>query len=213
MIAHKRLGRILAPLCAIVALTVLAPGADAIVAQESSTAVDVPSGFALDSDGSTLIHIASGFRFPAEVGGFTRLNERGSDPSGEYVAIGYERKLGGDDPIVVRIAVVHIEDMTALDHYTIMKPVAMSYFSVVSVLSEKAFSVSGLGNVAGYRGIFAGKREGRAWRFSLTTVDFGYWDGRLASAYPASRSGEAERDLGPLLSAFRWQRPIDPPPR
>ncbi|AVA16206.1 hypothetical protein KRR38_35525 [Novosphingobium sp. G106] len=155
-----------------------------------------------------MIHTASGFRFPAQVAGFTRMKERGSDPSGEYVAIGYERQIGQDDQIIVRIAIVHLVDMTAAEHYTIMKSVAMSHFSAVSVLSETRFSIGGQPDIPGYRGVFAGERGDHSWRFSLTTVDFGFWDGRLASAYPAGRAREAESALDGLLSAFRWQRPV-----
>jgi hypothetical protein len=211
VIGRISLRRISGTLCITMALTVAVPIAPAaIAAPGASISVAVPAGFALDADGSTLVHMTSGFRFPGQVGGFTRLDEHASDPSGEYVAIGYERRLAKVDPIVVRIALVHIVGMTAADHYTIMKPVAMSYFSAVSVLSEGSFSVPAQPDAPAYRGIFTGAREGRPWRFSLTTVDFGYWGARLVSAYPASRSSEAERDLGPLLSAFRWQRP-DPP--
>lgn len=173
-----------------------------------TTPAEVPLGFT--PDGDVLIHTASGFRFPARVAGFTRMKERGSDPSGEYVAIGYEKQLSGDDQIIVRIAIVHLADMTAADHYTIMKPGAMSHFSAVSVVSESKFSIGGQPDISGYRGVFAGERDGHPWRFSLTTVDFGYWDGRLASAYPAGQASEAESALNGLLSAFRWQRPTTP---
>lgn len=138
------------------------------------------------------------------------MKESGSDLSGEYVAIGYERQLGRDDKIIVRIAIVHLVDMTAAEHYTIMKPFAMSHFSAASVVSETKFSVGGQPDLSGYRGVFAGERDGQPWRFSLTTVDFGYWDGRLASAYPAAQASEAESSLDGLLSAFRWQRPVTP---
>ncbi|MDF0543892.1 hypothetical protein PX699_16185 [Sphingobium sp. H39-3-25] len=186
------------------------PGA--LLAQIPETArtvpAEVPLGFT--PDGDVLIHTASGFRFPAQVAGFTRMKERGSDPSGEYIAIGYERQLGRDDKIIVRIAIVHLVDMTAAEHYTIMKPVAMSHFSAVSVVSETKFSIGGQQHIPGYRGVFAGERDGHPWRFNLTTVDFGYWDGRLASAYPAVRASDAESALDGLLSAFRWQRPVTP---
>lgn len=187
-----------------------APGT--LFAEISETAktvpAEVPLGFT--PDGDVLIHTASGFRFPAQVAGFTRMKEGGSDPSGEYIAIGYERQLGRDDKIIVRIAIVHLVDMTAAEHYIIMKPVAMSHFFAASVVSETTFSIEGQPDIPGYRGVFAGERDGNPWRFSLTTVDFGYWDGRLASAYPAERACDAESALDGLLAAFRWQRPITP---
>src|SRR3546814_4705983 len=72
---------------------------------------EIPDGFSLESDGTTLVHVASGLRFPAEFAGYTRLRERAFDPGGEYIAVGYDRPPGtGSDRIVVRIAVVHLED-------------------------------------------------------------------------------------------------------
>src|SRR3546814_6181800 len=83
--------------------------------------------FSLESDGTTLVHVASGLRFPAEFAGYTRLRERAFDPGGEYIAVGYDRPLGtGSDRIVVRIAVVHLEDMSAHDHFEIMRQSTMS---------------------------------------------------------------------------------------
>src|SRR3546814_4661683 len=70
--------------------------------------------FSLESDGTTLVHVASGLRFPAEFAGYTRLRERAFDPGGEYIAVGYDRPLGtGSDRIVVRIAVVRSEEHTS----------------------------------------------------------------------------------------------------
>lgn len=125
----------------IAGLSISAAAAWAQSPEAPAPQAEIPPGFTRDGD--VFVHAASGFRFPAHVAGFTRLNERGSDPSGEYVAIGYERALGPDDAIIVRIAVVHLIGMTAADHYKIMKPVAMSHFSAVSVLSESAFTVPG----------------------------------------------------------------------
>src|SRR3546814_13419676 len=54
---------------------------------------EIPDGFSLESDGTTLVHVASGLRFPAEFAGYTRLRERAFDPGGEYIAGGYDRPL------------------------------------------------------------------------------------------------------------------------
>ena len=190
------------------ALTGVSTAAMAAAPSAPAAAMVVPDGFSLDADGSTLVHGGSGFRFPANIAGFTRINEQQFDPSGDYVAIAYQRDLPGGDQVAVRIAVVHNRDMSAADHYVIMKPVAMSYFSAVSVLSEGPVRIAGQPDVEGYRGIFAGVRDGTPWHFSLTTVDYGYWSGRLASAYPETAAGQAENDLEALVAAFRWQRPV-----
>lgn len=177
----------------------------------ASSAGSVPDGFSLAADGTTLVHVASGFRFPARLAGFTRLKEQAFDPSGHYVAIGYDRPLGGSaDHVVVRIALVHIRDMSAHDHYTIMKSAAMAHFSAPAVLSEGPVPFPADPQLSAWRGIFTGTRNGQPWRFSLTTVDYGYWSGRLTAAYPQSRAAEAEQDLAALIPVFRWQRPVKP---
>lgn len=177
----------------------------------AATAAEIPDGFALASDGTTLVHVASGLRFPAEFAGFTRLRERAFDPGGEYIAVGYDRPLGaGTDRIVVRIAVVHIADMSARAHYEIMQQATMSHFSAPALLSQGVTKIPNQRRLDAYRGTFTGMRDGQPWHFSLTTVDYGYWSGRMTAAYPESHASEAERHLGTLLAEVRLQRPKRP---
>lgn len=172
---------------------------------------EIPDGFILAQDGTTLVHVASGLRFPAEFAGFKRLRERAFDPSGEYIAAGYDRPLGsGSDRIVVRIAVVHIDDMSAHDHFSIMRQRTMSYFSAPTLLSEGPTTIPTQPHLDAYRGTFSGLRDGQPWHFSLTTVDYGYWSGRMTAAYPESLAVEAEKNLGTLLAEVRLQRPRAP---
>lgn len=172
---------------------------------------EVPDGFALASDGTTLVHVASGLRFPAEFAGFTRLRERAFDPSGEYIAVGYNRPLGtGADHIIVRIAVVHIDDMSAHDHYEIMRQATMAHFSAPTLVSQGPTKIPGQRRLDAYRGTFTGTRDGQPWHFSLTTVNYGYWSGRMTAAYPESQAAEAQRYLDTLLAEVRLQRPLRP---
>lgn len=170
--------------------------------------IEIPDGFELASDGTTLIHMASGLRFPAEFAGFTRLNERAFDPGGEYIAVGYDRPLGtGSDRIVVRIALVQIEQMSAREHFAAMRQKSMSYFSAPTLLSEGPTKIPTQPRLDAYRGTFTGMREGQPWHFSLTTVDYDHWSGRMTAAYPESQAVEAEKHLGRLLAQVRLQQP------
>ena len=46
--------------------------------------------------------------------------------------------------------------------------------------------------------------------FSLTTVNYGYWSGRMTAAYPENQAAEAQKQLGTLLAAIRLQQPKPP---
>ncbi|WP_255211347.1 hypothetical protein [Sphingopyxis granuli] len=176
-----------------------------------AAATEIPDGFVLAPDGTTLVHTASGLRFPTEFAGFIRLRERAFDPGGEYIAVGYDRPLGaGSDRIVVRIAVVHIEDMSAHDHYEIMRQSTMSHFSAPTLLSQGPTKIPNQRRLDAYRGTFTGARDSKPWHFSLTTVNYGYWSGRMTAAYPESQAAEARKQLGTLLSAIRLQQPKPP---
>lgn len=169
---------------------------------------EVPEGFAFAPDGTTLIHQASGLRFPARFEGFTRLKERATDPSGQYVAISYDHPLGdGKDHLLVHFAVVQIDDMSARDHYLIMRQAAMSHFSAPSIAAEGPVKISNNPHLDAYRGTFNGFRDNQPWRFSLTTVNYGHWSGRMTAAYPQSHAAEAEQHLGVLLAEVRSQTP------
>ncbi|WP_454887570.1 hypothetical protein [Sphingomonas oryzagri] len=170
----------------------------------------VPDGFVLDADGSTLVHVASKTRFPAEVAGFARSKEAAFDLTGEYVAIGYDRPLPGNTAnIIVRVALVHIRDMSARDHYDIMRSAAMAHFSSPTVVSEGPYVIASDPGLSAYQGIFAGIRGGEPWHFSLTTINYGYWAGRITAAYPQKYAAEAKRDLADFVAALR-QKPVPP---
>ncbi|GLI98215.1 hypothetical protein [Sphingobium sp. BS19] len=164
-----------------------------------------PAGFRLDSDG-TLVHVGSGARFPHVLAGFTRVAEQGYDPSGQYVSVEYRSPVHGST-IVARISLVHIEQMSAKEHYTIMKWLARSYFDESTPLSEGPVVLPDMPKDAVWRGRFRGSREGVPFEFSLTTVDLGYWGARVATAYPEADQGEAEQRLDTLISGLRALAP------
>jgi hypothetical protein len=164
-----------------------------------------PAGFRLDSDG-TLVHEGSGARFPRTLAGFTRVAEQGYDPSGQYVSVEYRSPVRGST-IVARISLVHIEQMSAKEHYTIMKWLARGYFDESTPLSEGPVALPDMPKDAVWRGRFRGVREGVPFEFSLTTVDLGYWGARVATAYPEADQGEAEQRLDTLISGLRALAP------
>lgn len=165
-------------------------------------------GFRLDRTG-TLVHKASGVPFPRTLAGFTRTGSLGSDPSGQYVTVEYRRTLRSAD-IVARISLVHIEKMSAAEHYVIMKPLAKGYFDKIEPISEGPIKVAGLKPGQAWRGTFRGNRNGIPFAFSLTTVDLGYWGARVATAYAQADRREAGPRLDRLIAALGASSPIAP---
>ena len=202
---------ILAAPLALLLASIAPAAAVAQVGPVAAAPSEIPEGFTLAADGTTLVHTASGLHFPAEFEGFKRLNEKTFDPSGEYVAIGYDRPLGtGKDHIVVRMAIVHIDQMSARDHYMIMRQAAMAHFAAPSIASEGPAKIPTNRKLDAYRGTFSGYRDNQPWLFSLTTVNYGYWSGRMTAAFPQAQSAEAEKYLGLLLGEVRAQKPKAP---
>ncbi|MGH6745408.1 hypothetical protein [Novosphingobium sp.] len=205
------IGALAVLLAAGIAAPALAQPSPTVSPMAAVPSVDVPEGFTLAADGTTLVHTASGLRFPAEFQGFKRLSEKAYDPSGEYVAIGYDRQIGsGSDKIAVRMAILHIDDMSARDHYMIMRQAAMAHFAAPAIVSEGPTKIPTNRKLDAYRGTFSGYRDNQPWLFSLTTVNYGYWSGRMTAAFPKSQSAEAEKYLGLLLGEVRSQKPMTP---
>ncbi|WP_109354448.1 hypothetical protein [Sphingorhabdus sp. EL138] len=164
--------------------------------------------FAPYKGGSAIVHKDSGFVFPSEVSGFRRLCEMTTDFSGDNFQIRYERMIG-EQLVAVDIAVVHLEDLTARDHYRIIKPSVMSHYASASVESEGDYFVSGREDLSAYQGIFDGQKDNVPWHVSLTAIDYGYWDARLIASYPHQLDIPAQEALMELVAAFQWQSPAD----
>lgn len=162
--------------------------------------------FAPYKGGSAIVHKDSNFVFPAETAGFRRLCEMTTDFSGESFQIRYERMIG-EHLVSVDIAVVHLEDLTARDHYQIIKPSVMSHYSSASIEAEGDYFVSGRDDLEAYQGIFDGQKDEVPWHVSLTAIDYGYWDARLIASYPHELDVSAQEALMELVNAFQWQSP------
>ncbi|ASK87034.1 hypothetical protein [Sphingorhabdus sp. SMR4y] len=164
--------------------------------------------FAPYKEPGAIIHKDSGFIFPATIAGFRRQCEMTNDFTGNNFEIGYLRDFE-DHEIEIRIAIIHLEELTAQDHYLIVKPDLLSRYSSAAILSEGDYFVSGRPDIAAYQGIFDGDRDSVPWHFSVTALDYGYWDARLTASYPLEIDRAAQEAIMELIMAFQWQTPKD----
>tara|TARA_R110000824_G_scaffold211072_5_gene397048 strand:+ start:270 stop:905 length:636 start_codon:yes stop_codon:yes gene_type:complete len=163
--------------------------------------------FAPYKEPGAIIHKESGFIFPATIAGFRRECEMTTDFSGNNFEIGYLRDFEGHE-IEIKIAIIHLEELNAEDHYKIVKPDMLSHYSNATSLSEGDYFVSGRPDIAAYQGIFDGDKDGIPWHFSVTALDYGYWDARLTASYPQEVDAAAQEAIMELITAFQWQTPI-----
>ena len=163
--------------------------------------------FAPYKEPGAIIHKDSGFIFPAAIAGFRRQCEMTTDFTGNNFEIGYLRDFE-DHEIEIKITVIHLEQLNAEDHYKIVKPELMSRYSSAAVVSEGDYFVSGRPDIAAYQGIFDGDNVGVPWHFSVTALDYGYWDARLMASYPQEVDAAAQRAIMELITAFQWQTPV-----
>ena len=133
--------------------------------------------FAPYEEPGAIVHKDSGFVFPATVAGFRRQCEMTTDFSGNNFEIGYLRDFE-DHEIEIKIAIIHLEQLNA-----------------------------GRPDIAAYQGIFDGDSDGVPWHFSVTALDYGYWDARLTASYPQEIDTAAQEAIMELITAFQWQTP------
>ena len=162
--------------------------------------------FAPYKEPSSIVHKESGFVFPVFAAGFRRECEMTTDFSGNNFEIGYVRDVE-DHEIEVKITIVHLEQLTAQDHYLIVKPDILSRYSNPAVVSEGDYLVPDRPDIIAYQGIFDGDRDGVPWHFSVTALDYGYWDARLTASYPQEVDSAAQEAIMELIRAFQWQTP------
>jgi len=162
--------------------------------------------FAPYKEPGAIIHKESGFIFPADIAGFRRQCEMTTDFSGNNFEIGYLRDFEGHE-IEIRIAIIHLEELNAEDHYKIVKPDLLAQYSSAAVVSEGEYFLSGRPEIDGYQGIFDGDKDSVPWHFSVTALDYGYWDARLTASYPQEIDSAAQEAIMELITAFQWQTP------
>ena len=164
--------------------------------------------FAPYKEPGAIIHKDSGFIFPTSIAGFRRECEMTTDFSGNNFEIGYLRD-SEDHEIEIKIVIIHLEQLNAQDHYKIIKPDLLSQYSSAAVVSEGDYFVSGRPDIAAYQGIFDGDKAGVPWHFSVTALDYGYWDARLTASYPQEIDTAAQTAIMELITAFQWQTPTN----
>ncbi|CAO1654011.1 hypothetical protein [Parasphingorhabdus sp. NYA22] len=162
--------------------------------------------FAPYKEPGAIIHEESGFIFPADIAGFRRQCEMTTDFSGNNFEIGYLRDFEGHE-IEIKIAIIHLEELNAEDHYKIVKPDLLAQYSSAAVVSEGEYFLSGRPEIDGYQGIFDGDKDSVPWHFSVTALDYGYWDARLTASYPQEIDSAAQEAIMELITAFQWQTP------
>ncbi|MEH6662808.1 MAG: hypothetical protein V7679_14250 [Parasphingorhabdus sp.] len=162
--------------------------------------------FAPYKEPGAIIHKESGFIFPADIAGFRRQCEMTTDFSGNNFEIGYLRDFE-DHEIEIKIAIIHLEELNAEDHYKIVKPDLLAQYSSAAVVSEGEYFLSGRPEIDGYQGIFDGDKDSVPWHFSVTALDYGYWDARLTASYPQEIDTAAQEAIMELITAFQWQTP------
>lgn len=168
------------------------------------------AAFAPGREGA-LIHSASGIEFPKEVADFRLLGTAAFDLAGEYVGVRYARALPTGGDVELRMAIVHISQMSPKAHYVIMKPLGLRGLSKVRTITEGPYKRSDASN--GYRGIFAASKDGRSTMVGLFAFERGYWDFRVRAEFPKASNAEAERAVGELIEEMERVNRGKPIPR
>lgn len=159
---------------------------------------------------STLVHEATGMRFPARVGTAVREPSEGTHVENGYAIVRYRVPLSGGQSAIVHIGLLHLEGMTALEHYATYRGEIMARLPGASVKQEGPFAVNGAIG-PGYRGSFVGTDRAAG----LITAAFGYWSARLVTEYPAAQADEAQSAIAAFVEKMNWAplrtRPADAP--
>lgn len=165
------------------------------------TAAMAEEAFTATTDGTMLVHRESGVKFPRQVAGFERVGERVFDNAGEYVSVAYRAALADGAHVSLRIAIVHIEDMTPREHYVIIKPVVLRGLTEVKTISEGDYNRPNIG-MDGFLGMFEAKDLGLPVGLALWTFDRGDWDLRGRVEYPQGRQVETQAAVDAFIDAF-----------
>jgi hypothetical protein len=174
-------------------------------------ASDTP-GFEAKKDG-TLVHRASHYRFPLQLAGFTRDAVVPFDVKGHDVAVTYQKTVDGN-PVIARIALIHIIAMTPKEHFLGLKGTVGHFFKEkftnIAQRGEGPFTPPGASPSSGYQGRFSVNLDGTPYELSLSTVKLGYWDSRLTAAYPAAVAPQAQQEILSLATALQAGSPKAP---
>lgn len=155
-----------------------------------------------------LLDPASGMRFPARVGGAVRLASDPTDVQDGYTIVRYRIPIREGGSAVVRIGIVHIEQMTAREHYDTYRPQILARLPGGAVRSEEKIAIPGAVGDS-WHGSFVGSESASG----LITADFGYWSARLISSYPLASADEAQIAIKAFVDRLDWKPLLAQAPR
>ena len=167
-------------------------------------------GFTLTSNG-TLIHRASRTRFPAAVAGFTRMRSNALDKKGREISVSYVQNVGGK-AVIARVALIHMEKMTAKEHVVGLKSFVGTFFTDLKLRnirpqSEGPLEMQGMKPGSAYQARLGARVGTIPYEVSLTAVNFGYWDARLTAAYPSAVANQSQARISELVAELRKTGP------
>jgi hypothetical protein len=194
---------------AILAAVILMAAPGAAAKPIAGTAANT-GGFRTGPDG-TVTHQPTGTRFPAAADGFVRTSTQSLDPTGKYPVVTYERGTGARKS-VARIALVQIDDMSALEHYAAMAPTIGTHFGDlhfdhIKPISDGPLALPGVAPRNAWQGRFSAMRGRQKYVLSLSTLDMGRWGGRVTAAYPQADAVDVRKRLNALVGRIRATGP------
>lgn len=162
------------------------------------------------ADGS-LVQNATGLRFPGVGYGFKRTSAEALDAAGKSTVVSYERATPNGQS-VARIAVVEINDMSALEHFAGMSPIVGTYFGKlhfkdIKPVSDGPLNLNGVAPRNAWQGHFTATLDGRPYLLSLSTLDMGRYAGRVTAAYPRRDAKDVQQRLYALVAQIRATGP------
>lgn len=205
----KRIG--LAGLALVAALGCGVAAPDTAAFAKAPKQFTAPDGFKLESDG-TLIHKATGTRFPLVFGSFVRTNNFSYSSSGKDISVVYSYAVG-KQTVEVRIALVQILMMSAHEHYAGLAPIVGTYFSdlhfaKVAPLGDGAIPLEGVKPDHAWQGRFSALRGKTPYTLSLTTISKDHWDARITAAYPTALAADAQAKIVGLATEIQKTSPL-----
>jgi hypothetical protein len=143
------------------------------------------------------------FSFPATAGGFTRRNDTETELTGIFARANYVKAIGKQD-VLVRIAIIHLLEMSPKEHFAIRRANLTNQIADVRPSGEGEYRMRGLPKGAGYFGRFdSGSAEDRM-AYGIWTFDYGAWDIFIRADYPKNNRNKAEAEIRKLLENLDW---------
>ncbi|MBV9272749.1 MAG: hypothetical protein JO333_02555 [Verrucomicrobia bacterium] len=157
--------------------------------------------------GDGLLHVASGFLFPAQIGEFRRIVTKQYDQAGRDISVGYN----ADGPeIAATIFVYPVHGKKLEEEFQFRKNEVVSQHPAAKVTAHGPASVSparisALMAEFLYTDIFRGRPQ--KLRSRLIVAQRGEWSAEYRITYPASGAKKAAAQADYLVATFAWPSP------